>query len=223
MAFDSEGNIWLAVWDPLVTGIEYGYGLTKFDGTNWTTYNIYNSPLTSNTIFNIAVDKEDNLWLSTCAGGLVKFDRKETWTVYNIRNSGIAFDSQNLVAIDSFGNKWIGHNESGLSIFREGGVLLTGVNDAPPSPLPSSFAFKQNYPNPFNPSTTITFNLPKRSDVTLTLYSILAEKLKTITSGTYDAGEHKIIFNAAGLASGVYFYTLNAGNFSTTKKLVVIR
>lgn len=235
IAFDSEGVIWLATWYPGIAGIEYGWGLTKFDGSNWTTYNIYNSPLTSNTIFDITVDKEDNLWLSTCAGGLVKYDRKNSWTVYNKRNSGIAFDSQGMVAIDSYGNKWItGENNSGLSIFREGGVILTDVTDNKENSIPTAFFLYQNYPNPFNPATKIKYTIstslnPSKGGtlVSLKIYDLLGREIMTLVNEEKYPGTYEVEFNInslkRGLASGTYFYQLRAGEFVSTKKFSLLK
>lgn len=235
LAIDSEGNIWLSAWDAYAVGIEYGYGLTKFDGTNWTTYNIYNSPLTSNTIFDITVDKEDNLWLSTCAGGLVKYDRKNGWTVYNTQNSGIAFDSQGMVAIDSYGNKWItGENNSGLSIFREGGVILTDIPDNEENSIHAEFFLYQNYPNPFNPTTKIKYTISasfyqskEGTLVSLKIYDLLGREIMTLVNEEKYPGTYEVEFNInslkRGLVSGTYFYQLRAGEFVSTKKFILVR
>lgn len=223
LAIDSEDIVWVSIRDPMYVGIEYGWGLTKFDGTTWTTFNINNSPLTSNTIFDITVDKDDNLWLSTCAGGLVKYDRKNSWKVYNVRNSGIAFDSQSLVKIDSYGNKWIGHNESGLSIFREGGVILTDVKENKAEQLPESFALYQNYPNPFNSTTKINYSLPKESFVIIKVYDVLGNDLTTLVDEDKPAGTYKINFDANKYSSGVYFYQLKTNDFIVTKKMILLR
>jgi ligand-binding sensor domain-containing protein len=224
VAIDSEGIIWLATWYPGVAGIEYGWGLTRFDGINWTTYNIYNSPLTSNTIFDITVDKDDNLWLCTCAGGLVKYDRKNNWIIYNQLNSGIAFNSQGTLAIDSYGNKWItGENSSGLSVFREGGVILTEIDENKLPHLPQSFSLSQNYPNPFNPSTSIQYQIPTASFVSLRVFDLLGREITTLVNEWIPSGTYTINFDGSSLSSGVYFYSIGANNFRQTKKLVLLR
>jgi len=88
--------------------------------------------------------------------------------------------------------------------------------------LPSSFALNQNYPNPFNPSTVISFALPKASDYTLTIYNVTGQKVAEF-SGAAEAGVKEIEWNATANASGIYFYKLNAGSFSSTKKMVLIK
>jgi hypothetical protein len=96
-----------------------------------------------------------------------------------------------------------------------------GVNDK--NGIPYKFSLKQNYPNPFNPITTIVFTLPERSDIRLVLVNILGNVVKEIASGNYGAGEHRIKLDASGLSSGIYFYRLEAGSFSSTKKLILMK
>jgi len=88
--------------------------------------------------------------------------------------------------------------------------------------IPADFALNQNYPNPFNPTTTISFNLPISSDYTLTMYNVTGQQVAEFT-GTHEAGTVSIEWNASDMASGVYFYKLNAGDFSATKKMVLLK
>ncbi|MFH0736555.1 MAG: LamG-like jellyroll fold domain-containing protein, partial [bacterium] len=89
--------------------------------------------------------------------------------------------------------------------------------------LPKQFALWQNYPNPFNPSTTITFELPFKNNVTLTIYDIIGRKVKTLVNEEKMAGKYSIVFNAENLSSGVYFYELKAGNYRNVKKLSLLK
>jgi len=89
--------------------------------------------------------------------------------------------------------------------------------------LPEAFALDQNYPNPFNPSTTISFSLPHASDVSLKVFNLLGEEVATLVNGNQAAGPHEVQFNAAGLASGVYFYKIVSGDFSQVKKMVLMK
>jgi len=91
------------------------------------------------------------------------------------------------------------------------------------SQIPMTYELKQNYPNPFNPSTTIRYALPTRSHVTLTVYNTLGQQVATLVSGEQEAGFHEAVFDASGLASGVYLYRLTAGSYVEALKLVVVR
>ena len=91
------------------------------------------------------------------------------------------------------------------------------------SSLPRDFALSQNFPNPFNPSTKIRFGLPLREVTKLIIYDILGREVSVLVNKELEAGYHEVEFNAINLASGVYFYKLNAGNFSDIKKFVLMK
>ena len=89
---------------------------------------------------------------------------------------------------------------------------------------PTSFELSQNYPNPFNPSTTISFSVPNENTlVSLKIYNSLGQEVGTLINQVVPAGNHEVQFDASGLSSGVYFYTLTAGNFVDSKKMVVMK
>jgi hypothetical protein len=100
---------------------------------------------------------------------------------------------------------------------------VTGVESQPSAEIPQAYALHQNHPNPFNPSTTIEFALPKASLVILKIYNLLGEEVATLISEKLPAGKHQRVWEAKGLASGVYLYRLEAGAFAQTKKLIVLR
>jgi hypothetical protein len=89
--------------------------------------------------------------------------------------------------------------------------------------LPAQYSLNQNFPNPFNPSTTIKFSLQEDGMVEMKIYNILGNEVASIVNGFYKAGEHSIDFNAAGLSSGVYFYTIKSKNFTQTKKMILLK
>jgi len=100
--------------------------------------------------------------------------------------------------------------------------MITAVKDSK-SKIPTTFSLSQNYPNPFNPATTISFALPSRSLVSLKVFDILGREVSTIVSGELQAGSYTRQWNASNMASGVYFYRLQAGSFSETKKLLLLK
>ena len=86
-----------------------------------------------------------------------------------------------------------------------------------------SYGLSQNYPNPFNPTTAITYSIPENSFVTLKVYDVLGSEVADLVNGEVEAGVHKVNFSGVDLNSGVYFYTIKAGNFSETKKLMLMK
>jgi len=88
---------------------------------------------------------------------------------------------------------------------------------------PSTFDLRQNYPNPFNPSTVIKYQIPVDTQVTLKVFNVLGNVVATVVDGFRTAGEYSVNFNGSGLSSGVYFYKLEADNFSATKKFMLMK
>ncbi len=101
--------------------------------------------------------------------------------------------------------------------------LLTSVEPVETDLLPAEFRLEQNYPNPFNPSTTIQFALPKASHVTLTIYDTVGRHVATVVDDAYPAGAYRVVFDAGGLASGLYVYRITAGAFQATRKMLFLR
>ena len=89
--------------------------------------------------------------------------------------------------------------------------------------MPTVYSLYNNYPNPFNPSTTIKYDIPEQSYVTIKIYNITGEEVSTLLNEEQNAGRYQIQWNAAELASGVYFYRIQAGQFSDTKKLILMK
>lgn len=94
--------------------------------------------------------------------------------------------------------------------------------------VPLAYTLEQNFPNPFNPSTTIRYALNKRSDVSLSIYNLLGQKVKTLVSGEQITGTYSVVWDGvtesgSGAASGVYLYQLRAGEYRASKKLLLLR
>lgn len=100
----------------------------------------------------------------------------------------------------------------------------TILTDTTPSQgIPNQFALEQNYPNPFNPATTIRYQLPAFGPVVLKVYDVLGREVATLVNEEKAAGKYSVTWNASSMSSGVYFYRLQAGAHSETKKLLVLK
>jgi hypothetical protein len=104
--------------------------------------------------------------------------------------------------------------------FRLEGTI-TGAEDE--KGLPETYALDQNYPNPFNPATTIRYALPEQARVTIRVFSLLGEEVATLIDEVQEAGFKSVDFDAAALASGVYFYRLTAGIFVETRRMILVK
>ncbi len=94
--------------------------------------------------------------------------------------------------------------------------------------MPETFKLMQNYPNPFNPSTTIEFQLPKPSDVTVKIYNVLGREVYTLADRTFQPGQHTLLWNGLDhngqpVSSGMYLYRIVAGDFVDVKKALLVR
>ena len=89
--------------------------------------------------------------------------------------------------------------------------------------LPEGFELSQNFPNPFNPTTEISFSLPDPADVRLEIYNIMGQRVEMLAEGYYEAGDYNVLWDGSDVASGVYFYRLDAGTYSAVKKMVLVK
>jgi hypothetical protein len=122
---------------------------------------------------------------------------------------------------------WIGSNvgtSDKLTFSQIDGTcaIITGTNNNNNS-VPNNFSLDQNYPNPFNPATVISYSLPKAGIVKITVSDVMGREVSTLINDFIAAGNYSIEFNAASLSSGIYFYTLSAGDFKETKKMVLVK
>ena len=114
--------------------------------------------------------------------------------------------------------------------YASGGQILTYRNrigvvtsTKEQTQLPTEYSLSQNYPNPFNPSTTIRYALPKAQFVTLKIFNMTGQELTTLVNQQQTAGEHSFHWQAENLPSGVYLFRLQAGDFSATRKMILMR
>tara|TARA_Y100000294_G_scaffold95795_2_gene89137 strand:+ start:19056 stop:20669 length:1614 start_codon:yes stop_codon:yes gene_type:complete len=136
------------------------------------------------------------------------------------------FDGTNGRLIFEVGNQCVPNRQTRVvkAKFSSVEVLEAAEEDA----LPTEFALNQNYPNPFNPSTSITFDIPESGDVTLTVWNMLGEQVRTLVASNMTTGSHSVQFDGlddAGtpLATGIYLYRLDTAKFNATKKMLLMK
>ena len=171
------------------------HGSVYFDEVDWY------SPLTTTGIF---VPYEDLAWEAVEYGVT---NMTWTWDVWS--HDGFEF------VPSSSGERDIHVDVSEL-------LGIDGVS------LPKEFALHNNYPNPFNPVTNIVYDIPEVTDVTLEIYNVMGQRVRTLAQGSHEAGRYQIVWNATNdlgqaLSSGMYIYRIQAGDFVSVKKLVLMK
>jgi hypothetical protein len=109
-----------------------------------------------------------------------------------------------------------------FDVVKSSGESFQKIITIKPMP-PADYELFNNYPNPFNPSTIIKYSIPSEGIVNLWVFNILGEKVMTLVNENLKAGTYEINFNASGLASGIYFYTLQAENYMNSKKMILMK
>jgi photosystem II stability/assembly factor-like uncharacterized protein len=163
------------------------------------------------------IDDSGKIVVATSNGVYYSIDNGVTW---QSNNSGLP-PWQNVLALahENSGNVYA--TVQGLGLYKTSNLVVTAVTNK--NKLPSQFVLNQNYPNPFNPSTNINYSLPTSGLVLIKVYDILGREIKTLVNGYKSAGNYSVSFEASRLASGVYFYRMQAGNFVQTKKLLLLK
>jgi hypothetical protein len=166
-------------------------------------------------------------------------DSTNTWmnelkTIYSYDNYGNTIHGENFIWQDSSWVSFTNEFNFGYNNKQDQYYLYSSKADVEYSAFPvtgieesktkvSEYNLAQNYPNPFNPSTRITYSLPKECIVTLKVYNSLGEEIATLVNETKAAGKYTVEFNGSNLSSGVYFYKMNAGDFSSIRKLLLLK
>jgi len=152
------------------------------------------------------------VWFSTTpvnfVGDLFNMKFKSYSGVYSV----FQFDSPNQIK-DSF-NKL-------MDIELVNGSI--GITDIEDELIPTQYALSQNYPNPFNPSTTIQYQIPRESHVTLTIYNVIGQRIVTLVDEVKQAGFYNVRWNASNCANGIYFYSIVAKDFIQTRKMILLK
>jgi hypothetical protein len=152
-----------------------------------------------------------------------------TEAIYRTTNGGVSWYRESIGLTADLGGLADGimlDPFHGWAVAADGRVLayrpVTSVVEKLPG-VPKGFLLHQNYPNPFNPTTTIEYELSRRNNVELTVHDLLGRKVKALVDQMQDAGIYRTVFDASGLATGAYFYTLETPEYKETKQLLLAK
>ncbi len=209
--------------------------LAHFLGAKYLGANLTGVRLSAGTMFyvsgNFAEDQPDSIRFN--AANYASFDNTidspaGTRSMININNGNVTIGANDSSAVYYFALAYDVTDAGMIQAIKdvETRARTTGLVTAVAKhdiQIPSGFALQQNYPNPFNPTTQISFTLDQRSFVNLTVYDAAGREVRTLVNGTLPAGPHAAKFEAAGLTSGVYFYTLRANGITATRKMLLMQ
>ncbi|MFH1008468.1 MAG: two-component regulator propeller domain-containing protein [Candidatus Latescibacterota bacterium] len=233
LAVSENGELWIGMGSD---------GLARFDGEDW----IYKGDRGDRTVLSaLASDMRGNIWLGMYPycdpmrcdvdnrGGLTQFGEEdfmidEDWMIYRMDNSSLPSNWVNALALDARGNLWIGTRDGGLVVYREGGVILTTVEETPRAELPSNYSLSQNYPNPFNAGTDISFSVSTSSLLKIAVYTVLGQLVRELADQTYEPGVHHVRWDGTDrsnrpVSSGVYLYRMKTDTGAATATESVAR
>jgi choice-of-anchor A domain-containing protein/uncharacterized repeat protein (TIGR01451 family) len=191
----------------------YGNGVYRStdNGNTWVKSNSY----PANFVYALSVDGSGNLYASSWEAGVFATNTSSsTWQPIGLGGFGVS-----SVLVNSMNNSVIAGTSNG-AVFK---LIDSPLSVNGSSEIPNTFSLEQNYPNPFNPSTTIEFSLANKEQVTLRIYNALGELVETLINENLEAGNYKINFNGSNLTSGMYIYHIQAGSFSASKKMMLVK
>jgi hypothetical protein len=191
---------------------------TSNGGTNWTLQSD-TTGLFGVDVIDIDVVSEVRGLAAGEQGKLFKIQNANQWVVDKtiLTNWGLADNLWNVKFVNTNTAFVSGYNGT---VYKLNVLSGTGIDNEISL---SEYSLSQNYPNPFNPVTTIEFSIPKQEFVSLKVYNILGEEISTLVNSSMQTGKYSVYFDGSKLPSGMYFYKLTAGNYSSVKKMMLIK
>lgn len=202
MAEGKDFNVWLLDNDK-----SFVHNVDSASLSLQNSYTIFDNPLTNN-------NPDANILVTQLLNGGDYFDHVLGVWYYDVIQKWILYTEDATPFFNGLKFNVYVSNSMGIPTSVEEENNPTAVNN---------FELQQNYPNPFNPTTQIRFSLAEQSQVTLKVYNILGKEIATLVNDVQSSGVHEVSFNGSGLASGVYFYTLQAGKFTETRKMILVK
>lgn len=190
----------------------YGNGVfTSKDNGN--TFTAMNDGLNGKYIYSISFDANKNVYVNSSESGVFSMNYGENkWNSFGMNGLGVT-----SIAVNSNAKSILAGTKEGQIYTKP--VNITDVNDN--NEIPTEFRLEQNYPNPFNPTTTIEFSVVNKEHISLVIYNILGQEVRTLINNELNPGNYKVTFDGKGLASGVYIYRLSSNSATFVKKMIL--
>ncbi|MGE5682033.1 MAG: T9SS type A sorting domain-containing protein [Bacillota bacterium] len=200
------------------SGTENGVFISKDNGLSW---NNAGSGLNAGNCQFLLVNSEDKLFVYNASKIYQSPDYGQYWYPLNSQiNDTVSYITYMTISSKDY-IAAIGQN--GISKLWISSSPVTGVNDNANKTGLKSFVLNQNYPNPFNPETIISYSIPKGLNVRLKIYDMLGKEVAALVDEFKSAGSYSVQFNASSLPSGLYIYTIQAGEYKDSKKLMLLK
>jgi photosystem II stability/assembly factor-like uncharacterized protein len=203
----------MQMWDSqqgIGVGTAGGIYKTTDGGSSWSKMQVQNAPQLSSVMY----ENQYRIWAAGADGYIIcSLDGGANWSIdttlagYDL-NDVFVYQNQKYVV-----------TEDGMVFYNFDPTFI----ENPDAPIPAAYSLYQAYPNPFNLTTTIAFSIAEPLYVKLTVYDLLGREIRIISEGEKPAGNYNILFNGSELSSGVYFYRLQAGDYSLTKRMVLLK
>jgi predicted GH43/DUF377 family glycosyl hydrolase len=225
LAKSSDGISWTRVpgnpvFTPSTSGWDSGYvsgpNVVRVGKTFYMFYGGTTNPATVKFAIGLATSQDGIHW--TRVGTAPVLSVGSGWDGGAMGNLSVLYRNGTFEMWYSALSEATGHWQIG---YATSPLVTLGLQNA--QVAPAAFTLDQNYPNPFNPSTTIRYGLPKRSHVTLTVYNTLGQQVATLVNESQEAGDYSVRFDGRELASGAYFYRIQADDIFVTKSLILLR
>jgi hypothetical protein len=214
MTILSDGTIYIAL-----SG-DTDYRVSYDEGNNWSVIPFTTQPLGIRKIFH---DKNDAVYIYVNTSGMGILYKKQKgssqWIKLGELNGGNTYSFGLTMQINSRGDIFYLDYDTLFKIDNN----ITEVKYNEGSTVPNSYSLSQNYPNPFNPTTRIKYSIPQKSFVSISAFDILGKKVASLVNSEKEPGNYEIEFDGSRLTSGMYFYKLQANDFSQTKKFMLVK
>jgi hypothetical protein len=203
-----------------------GLAVNPVNGTLWLSLQNTGTGGTQDNIYKV----NPSTGISTLVGkanvgiGIVDIVFDKNGKLYGLSGTGTATNKLLVIDTVSGAASVIGDlGKADIQAIALDPASIAGIAQQIAGVVPSMYMLEQNYPNPFNPTTTIRFNIPNQSNVTLTVYDVVGREVARLAEGVHQAGVYAVQFDASKLSSGVYYYKLSSGTFSDIKKMLILK